>query len=493
MAKADAIFLLIKSLTPSEKALVRQVDKAQAGYIALFDFMSRQQAYDERKAKKKLLQLGHDINFSYAKNYLTKHILRVLREHEDAGPLASTRVVQEIELLMRRRVYDLAEKMLIKARERAWQEERWQDFLQLSNTEMTLLVEAGGDLEKSLAKIDQLNAERVEARNFLQNLGAYEDLYHRYRPVIKRKQNARNEWDLALITQFSQHSLLRNEGEAHTARAKRVYYQCQAMIKTYEGNYPGAHLALVASVALYRDHAFLGDDHPEGLLNDLWRIGGYHLFTGNYQEVERILGVLHGERERSGIHNADIFEKHTRLLLSYALTTKRYDVVESQMAAIEAGMETYQDTIPWTSMSVLTFLLARLHLEQGRHKQAKYWLNEILDHPERNQREDMSSLARILLIFIYFEQGDADLAESSSRATRKYLHRREALYEFERRILRFLEQHSFNDNGQQLLAALRTLRIDLLEIFKNPLEANVLDFFDIMGWLQTKIDALTGK
>jgi hypothetical protein len=490
MAKADALFLLIKSLTTSEKALVRQGDKAQPGYLALFDFMNKQVTYEERKAKKKLLQLGHDINFAYAKNYLTRHILRVLREYEDAGQLAVTRQVLEIELLMRRRVYELAEKMLLKARERAWAEERWHDFLQLSNTEMALLMEAVGDLDQNLAHIDRLNAERAEARAMLLNLGAFEDLYHRYRPVLKRKQNARNEWDISLVEQFAKHSLLSASTQAQSIRARRVFYMCQSMIHAYIGNYDAAHDALRDSIGLYEAHSFLRDDHPDGYLNDLWRLGGHHLYAGKHAEVEQTLVLLKQARERHGLHSADIFEKYTRLLLSYALTTRNYAMVEAELAQINEGLAVFADSIAWSSQSVLQLLLGRLHLELGRHREAKGYLNQILDHPARNQREDMTSLARIMLIFIYWEQGDADLAESSSRATRKYLQRRDALYQFERRILRFLEQHSFHDSGPELLKALQQLHKDLLGIFADPLEANILAFFDIMAWLDVRIKGL---
>jgi hypothetical protein len=493
MAKADSLFLLIKSLTAGEKALVRQVDKGQTAYIALFDFMSRQREYDERKAKKKLQQLGHTINFAYAKNYLTKHILRVLREHEDIGEHAGIRHLQEIELLMRRRVTDLAAKMLAKAREKALAEERWHDFLQLSNSEMALLVAAEGDLNSSLAAIEQLNAERRQARALLQNLGEFEDLYHRYRPALKRKQNARNEWDLALVQQFAADPLLRSSAEAKSKRALRLYYMCQSMIHAYAGRYPETHAALLGSVGLYRDHPYLRADYPDGYLTDLWRLAGHHLHAGTYSEVERILLEINAERERPGVHASDIFEKYTRLLLSYALTAKRHALVEAELSGIEEGLASHADTIPWTSQAVLCFLMGRLHFEQGRLREAKRWLNQILDHPARGQREDICSLSRILLIFIYFEEGESDLVEATSRSTRKYLQRRDALYQFERRILRFLEQHSFSDRGPQFAQALAELHKDLIGIFKDPLEANILAFFDIMGWLEGKMNSSQGK
>ena len=139
---------------------------------------------------------------------------------------------------------------------------------------------------------------------------------------------------------------------------------------------------------------------------------------------------------------------------------------------------------------MLLLWLARLHFEQAQFKEAKVWINRILDHPDRGQREDIQSLARIMLIFIYFETGESELTESQSKATRKFLERRESLYQFERCILRFLEHHSFADKDKQLGVAFRQLRADLETIFKEPLEANFLAYFDIMAWLDVKIGQL---
>jgi hypothetical protein len=488
MARPDALFLLIKSLNTAEKGLVRQAEKGQqAGYLALFDLMTRQKEYDERKAKKKLLQLGFDINFAYAKNYLTKHILRILRENEDAGPNAGSRLVQEIDILMRRKVFDLAEKMLQKAREKTLAEERWQDFLQLSGIEMALLLQQGSSMDQTVAQIHALNGERRRARAMLTNLGEFEDLYYSYRPIVKHKQNARNEWDLASIQKFSADPLLQSPDRALTQRARRIYLLCRSMIHAFSGAFEAAAADLQASVDQYRSVAFLLEDHPDSYLNDLWRLGGMKLHFGKFTEVERILGEIKDFRDQRGLHESDIFEKYQRLLLGYALQTRNYALVNAQLPAITEGLQQHAEAIPWTSQAMLLLWLARLHFEQGQYREAKAWLNRIMDHPERGQREDIHSLARIMLIFIYFETGEADLTESQSKATRKFLQRREALYQFERCILRFLEHHSFAAKDQQLRAAMKDLRKELEGIFKDPLEANFLAYFDILAWLDAKI------
>ena len=486
MAQPEALFLLIKSLNSGEKALVRSAEKGTSGYLALFDYLSRQKEYDERKAKKKLTALGFDINFAYAKHYLTKHILRVIRENETSGANGGNQLVHEIDILIRRRVFDLAEKLLEKARQKTLGEERFHDFLQLSGLQMTLLLRNGAGKDETIQQINALNAERRTAREALNKLGEFEDLYYSYRPIVKHKQSARNEWDLAAIKAFGAHPLLQNSANLGAARLQRMYYLCKSMIDVFSGAYQEATADLDASVTLYRSVGFLRDDHPDGFLNDLWRLGGMKLHFGEFATVEAILKEIKEFSELKGIHESDIFEKYQRLLLGYALQTRNYTLVNAELPSIKAGLDLHGDSIPWTSQAMLLLWLARLHFEQQQYKEAKIWLNRILDHPHRGQREDIHSLARIMLIFVYFETGEADLTESQTKATRKFLQRRDALYQFERCILRFLEKHSFDRKDKQLVQALRGLQSELQEIFKDPLEANILAYFDILGWLESK-------
>lgn len=489
MQRPDALFLLVKSLTAAEKALVKQSDKAQVGYLALFELISRQKTYDERKTKKKLIQAGHDINFAYAKNYLTKHILKVLRENEDIGANASGRLVQEVEILMRRKVFDLAEKMLTKGKDRVWAEERWFEYLQLSTIELDLILHSDSKLETGLAEIAAINAKRKLARENLNNLGEFEDLYYSYRPVIKRKQRARNDWDLELVAEFGRNPLLASVEVANTARARRYYFLCMASIHAYAGEYKKAKQVLAAAVLQYQNDAYLVEDFPEDYLAALIRLGGMQLHFGEFEAVEASLDEIKAFQGKRGTHASEIFDKYHRLLVGYAVTTGKYGQVNEALDSIEAGLKLYADVLPWASQSTLLFLVGRLLFDQGRHKEAKEWLNQILDHPNRGIREDLTSLARILLVLIYFETGESEMVDFACKATRKYLQRRDSLHQFERVMLKFMESNSFMSKGPALKAAFKQLSIELKEVFKDPLEANVLAYFDIQAWLKNKLKA----
>jgi hypothetical protein len=488
MAQTDALFLLIKSLSAGEKALVRQVDGGNAGYLALFDTLARQTAYDDRKAKKRLQTLGHTVNYAYAKHYLSRHILRVLRENRETAGVE--RQVQEIQILMERRVFSLAEKMLEKTMATAWAEERYDSYLRLSSLQLELSQRAGGSLADGLEEIEALNVRRRQARALLANLGDYEDLYARYRPVVKRKQSARNQWDLELVNSFAHDPLLTDEAQALSVRARRMYHLCRVLVDAYTGAHDRAYEGLKRLLALYQAQPFLLADHAGDYLNDLLRQGGYQIHFRNYTDVEQTLAEIRNVREKHGLHGADLFDKYYRLRIGLALQSRDYAALQAEWTELSEGLAQYRESLPWASLSTLLFLMARLQFEQGHLRECRLLLENLLDSAEEGVREDITNLSRLLLVFVYFEQGDYDLAEAASRAARKYLQRRAQLFNFERRILRYLDGTTYIAGDSSEISALETLRTDLVGIFQDPLEANVLAFFDITAWLERRIASL---
>lgn len=490
MGRQDPLFLLIKSLSAGEKAAVRSTDKGQAGYIALFDLIARQREYDERKVRKKLQQQKIDINFSYAKNYLTKHILRSLRESGDGSSAGIQAQVQEIEILVDRKIYDLAAKMLTKARKAAWGSERWPEFIRITQIEITLQAMESGKPEESLAKIRSITSERKQARANAVNLGEYEDIYYEYRPILMRKQRARNEWDLQLTEQYRNLPLMQGESQALSERARRMYFRSQILIHNFAGEFDQSFKLLEKSLDQYRQFGFLLDDYPIDYVNDLLRHGILLAHFGKHAQVDKTLKEIRAFQQKRGIHGSEIFDKYYRLLLGHAIATGNYSKVNEEIEDIRSGLELYAESLPWAIRCNILFLLGRVAFEQKDFKSAAVWLNGILDETNRGIREDLVSLARIMLIFVYYERGEFDLVESGSRATRKYLRRREQLYKFESRILSFLEHNSFHITTSDEAEALRKLRADLNVIFEDKLEANILAFFVIIGWLDGKIGEL---
>ncbi len=69
-----------------------------------------------------------------------------------------------------------------------------------------------------------------------------------------------------------------------------------------------------------------------------------------------------------------------------------------------------------------------------------------------------------------------------------YLKKKTRLYKAETSILDFMRKKIPKiSNEKDLIAAFKELQTELEEIMRDPFEAKVLDYFDFISWLESKI------
>src|SRR5215207_9441723 len=84
MAKKGNLFLLIKSLSKSEKRYFKLFvanGKSDANYLQLFEAMDRQEQFDEEAIRKKFKGKAFASQLHVAKIYLSELILKSLRNY----------------------------------------------------------------------------------------------------------------------------------------------------------------------------------------------------------------------------------------------------------------------------------------------------------------------------------------------------------------------------------------------------------------------------
>jgi hypothetical protein len=345
-----------------------------------------------------------------------------------------------------------------------------------------------GDVQASIQRIREINERRAQARGHLNELGALEDLYAAYQPIVKRKQLARNEWDMALAAQFKADPALKSEPGSR--RAAFAHLHCLVLIHLYGGDYQAALNALQRRIALAETSVFLQEDHPLEYLNDLLRLGGLQLHFGQFAVVERLLAQMQAFQAQAGLHSMETFERYYTLWLGLIAAKKEPHRLQAVYGEIQDGLEQFAGLMSPASLMSMLASLARLQFEAGRFSDARVLLERLLAISADGIREDLRSLARILLVMVYAEKGDSDLTESASKAARKFLARREQLFGFERRLLQHFERSGTWADAKEEWKALDSLRADLRVIFENPLEAHVEAMFDFQGWIEGRMAKL---
>ena len=154
MSKQDRLFLLIKSLTKSEKRFIKLYagfsQSKTPNYIYLFDILDQMEQYDANLLMNKI---SLHIDFSYInqlKKYLKEHIFESLRLYHKKN---AYRLQQDDDLsiartLIYKNLYEDAEKVLRKLKKQAIQKEHFTFLISVNETFLYLLEQKGQrDLE----------------------------------------------------------------------------------------------------------------------------------------------------------------------------------------------------------------------------------------------------------------------------------------------------------------------------------------------------------
>src|SRR5687768_6551251 len=112
MVKKGNLFLLIKSLSKSEKRYFRiyaGMSGRGVNYLQLFDAIERQKEYDEEEIRKKLKGKKFLSQLHVTKIYLTELILKALQNYHSDTSVHSKLLdlLKDIELLFDKELYDL--------------------------------------------------------------------------------------------------------------------------------------------------------------------------------------------------------------------------------------------------------------------------------------------------------------------------------------------------------------------------------------------------
>lgn len=136
------------------------------------------------------------------------------------------------------------------------------------------------------------------------------------------------------------------------------------------------------------------------------------------------------------------------------------------------------------------FNLAKVYIGISDYKNAYRWLNKIISSESKNEANDFHAFSRIIFCLCCFERGDLDLMNYTLKSTKRFMKDRKIIFEFEKRFFRFLEKETHELQSMNLLSRkekYKQLKKDLNEIFKNPMERNVLNYFWFDRWVETKL------
>ncbi len=494
--RSEALFRLIHSMGKAEKRhfkihAMRGKGGSDAKFLQLFDVLEGQRELDEGKVLSKCPAIKKG-QLSNLKAHLYEQILDSLRSlHRKSDIEMRVReLLDHTTILYNRCLYDQCLKTLAKAREIAQQYDKKLLLYEVVEFEKRLVT----SLIRSNIE-DRVNALIKEANILLEELKhteTFSNLSLKLYAFYLKIGFIRDHKEFEIANNFLYSSLPAFE-EDKLSFDERIYLYSSLVgyfffIQDFERGYEYAK----KWVGLFEEHPVLIAPKVEmyikaynNLLMGQSKLSKYDEYIAATEKFEAIPEV----------EGVPLTQNVRLLLFKYSATHRinkyfmlgRFSEGVGIVPEVAAGLEQYTDELDTHYILIFYYKFACMYFGNDQYREAIHWLNRIVHNRDEDVREDIHCFARILLLISHWELEHSDLLQHTIRSTYRFLRNHGDLKEYHNIILKFLKRPAIQSR-EAYREAFRDLRDQLLPLTRNPYEKRAFIYFDIISWLESKIE-----
>jgi hypothetical protein len=482
---------LINSLNSSERRYIKVAANQQGAkrYKQLFELIEKQEIYDESEIIKEIYgENPLSRKFPELKRYLFDFVLDSLSSY-DAEHSAQLRIkskLKQLVVLFKRGHYESCIEVLERIKTLALLYDDYLSLIECLRWERQIAY-ARMDVIFFDKSLDRLDAEEKTYLSILENISAYRNLFFKLYISIRSIAFVRTEDKIKYMQSLREHPLMVGPEEAQSFTALINYYRIlnlyyYSMLDMKQFNSSGYEMLRVMET---RPQIF--EEDPTEYISAL---SNYTLSCGLLDQYDEVRNSLKKFKTIT-IRTLDDQVKTHLIYYSYLFSLCIYTGEFKQgLAALEEHMiesKKYENS-RFFERGSLYFYYCYIYFGSGDFETSLDWLNKWLNLPKSLERQDLQSLARIISLLIHYEMGNILLLEPLVKNTKSYLQRREKLLGYERAVLQFVRDVSKLKDTRRWSSAFKTLLEHLRALEEIPTENAMLKYFDIIAWLESKLD-----
>jgi hypothetical protein len=498
--KSDQLFNLIKTLSKGEKRFFklyasRVSNSFEKKFIVLYNAIEKQKIYNEDQ----ILLKEKDLNpkqFSNLKAHLYYQILKSVKlcNSSKLENLKITELIDYIRILYNKCLYKECVKMIDKAKKLALENDKSVLLLEILDLEKLVIpktLESGNENRVNLL-ITTTNqvAESIQNINIFSNLSLKLNSYYNQTGFIKNKK------DLQKVSRFFESSLPKYNESNLSFQEKLYLFNSFVGYYFYIQNFEMGYKYASKWLDLFEKQPEMKRHKLEmyiKALNSLLVAQNKLYKYKEFAETQKKLIAIKRDKHL-------ILTENTNLNLFKAIyvheINRHFMLGEFKsgiriVAALENELNKLIPMLDKHSILLLYYKIACLYLGSGNYKIAIKWLNKIYNEREIELREDIYSFTRILLLVCHFELGNRDLVEANIRSTYRYFIKKGQFTQYQTYILNFLKNLFTNSSERNLKKQFISLKMQMLPLEKNKFEKRAFLYFDIISWLESKIEKRT--
>lgn len=483
MVKSEELFMLVKSLSRSEKRYFRVFVNREGGnnvYLKLFDAIDAQKEYDEAVIRKKFKGEQFLKQLHVPKNYLRALILKSLRNfHSNVSKDSEVKdILRNVEILFNKELYRHAIGELKRAEKIA------------SNYELFLLL------------IDVLNWKRRLQQHLTPNdFMAFSEILEEQNKALEKLLNLNGYSNLivdvshevmggvaGIIENKNWLNELKNAKslEARVMHVNAEYFQLVSEGRAEEGE------RILYELLDYMDELPHRVEETPGLyVSTINNFISYFVFSKRPKEAIELI-----QRAKAVFKKWNL-KSENRTILKQVLRTYNVELeVYRDSGSVEENIETineveefvvaYTNKMPKEYLLSFWFQLSYIHFTRTDYKKALSWVNKILQFKNRGIRPDIQVQSRMLNLMIHLELENMFVLRYFVDSAKRFIKKMKGLEDYEKTLLSFFSKIS-KAPLLEFKPLFKGLNEDLIQSAKPEDPIFQQDYIDYRGWIEHRV------
>ena len=496
MKPSAELFDLVKSLSKSEKRFFKLSSSLQTGkknYLQIFDAIEKQSSYDELALKKQFKKETFVKHFPSEKNHLYKTILKSLRGYHADNSINSVlkQEIKNVEILYHKALYKECKKFLTRAKKVAKDYEKFYYWFELINWEKQLIEE---EYERGIFTYDlnKLITEELLVIEKLRNLAEYQMIYSRINYIFRGGSFTNNDEEKKEVQIISNHHLIKGKNTAISERATSICYYIQGLCNITRRDFHAALEKLNRTKTILDNNSKIKQDLATRYVRTMKNLIFMNISTKNLDKAQQLINEMKKLPSQKGFNTIDVelkiftFSHNTQVMVH-----DRRGEFEQAIATVDSmieGLKKYENKLSKEQAILFYYNIAYIYFGVEDFKESLKWINKILNDNEQTLRQDVYTFSKIFNLIIHYELGNIDLLEYTIKSTSRHLKKTNKDYLAQDSIIKFIKKLIKLDNREDELQHFINGKKDLEDLFKDPNERIVQEYFDFLAWYNSKID-----
>ncbi len=491
----DALFVLIKSLSKSEKRqfklyVGRLGVNTDAKFLGLFNLLDKMKEYDERAILES--DIVKKTQLSNLKAHLYKQVLVSLR----LNPVNQNIRVQIREqldfatILYQKGLYKQSLKIFDKAKSTAIENEEKNIAYEI--VELEKVIETQYITRSIPDRADELamQAKELSAQNVMTS--KLSNLSLQLYGMMLKVGYVRSDEDVQKVQLYFEKHLPKYQIEELGFREKLWLYKAhlwysfllQDFLSCYKYSSKWVDLFYENKEMIYLNPVFYlkGNNY---LLESLF----YVKYSSQFKEIlEKLEQMVESEEFPKNDNIASLtflYIKSNKLNLHFLEGT--FEKGLYLVKIIEYGINKHKDRIDEHHIMVLYYKIACLYFGVGDNKTCIQYLKKIINNKNLKMREDLMCFARVLSLVAHYEAGMDYHLEIQLKSTYKFLLKMNDLHAVQKEMIKFLRNLG-SIYPHELRNEFEKLYIQLKKYEHHPYEKRAFLYLDILSWLESHLE-----